>query len=128
MKRHWVFVAAVLPIAACAAPSEREREIRAPAAEIVGEPANCIQTSRINNTVVHDDYTIDFKMLGGEVYRNTLPSRCPQLGFEERFAYSVPTGQLCRVDTITVLLPDGQRGVSCGLGQFVPIRYRDKAS
>ena len=116
MKRHLFVIAAVLPIAACAAPAEHEREIRAPAAEIVGEPVNCIQTSRIQNTSVHDDYTIDFAMLGGDVYRNTLPTRCPQLGFEERFAHSSPTGQLCRVDTITVLLPDGQRGISCSLG------------
>jgi hypothetical protein len=127
MTRNLLFVAAVLPIAACTAETDREREIRAPAVEIAGEPVNCITTSRIQNTIVHDDYTIDFDMLGDEVYRNTLPSRCPQLGFEERFAHASPTGQLCRVDTVTVLLGDGQRGVSCGLGQFVPIRYIEDA-
>ena len=112
-----------LPIAGCGARTDREPAVRAPAVEVVGEPVNCIQTSRIRNTVVHDDYTIDFEMNGDTVYRNTLPNRCPSLGFEERFAHASTTGQLCRVDTITVLHAGGGRGTTCGLGPFVPVRY-----
>ena len=113
----------VVALAGCAAEADRTPRIDAPAAEIVGEPVSCIQTGRIDNTRVHDDYTIDFEMLGDTVYRNTLPGRCPQLGFEERFAHASTNGQLCNVDTITVLVSGGTRGASCGLGQFVPVRY-----
>lgn len=119
--------AAAWPLAACTEPPEREREIRAPAIEVAGEPVNCIQTSRIQNTVVHDDYTIDFEMAGDTVYRNTLPNRCFSLGFEERFAHQSTTGQLCSVDIITVLHSDGVRGASCGLGPFLPVRYTETA-
>jgi hypothetical protein len=91
---------------------------------VAGVPVDCIQTSRIRNTVVQDDYTIDFVLTGSDVYRNTLPNRCPGLGFEERFAYEVSTGQLCQVDTITVLQSGAAgRGPTCGLGEFVPVRY-----
>jgi hypothetical protein len=112
-----------LALAACTAETGRSSRAAAPAVTIAGEPINCIQTSRIRNTRVQDDYTIDFELSGGEVYRNTLPRRCPQLGFEERFSHSSTTGQLCSVDTVTVLHSDGARGAGCGLGQFVPVRY-----
>ena len=117
--------AAALSLGACTAEADRERQIRAPAVEVLGEARNCIQTARIQNTVVHDDYTIDFEMLGNEVYRNTLPVRCPGLGFEERFAYQASTGQLCSIETITVLQPGAGRGPTCALGEFVPVRYVD---
>ncbi len=125
MKPIPVWIAAVLPLAACTVEADREGEVRAPLVEATGEPVNCIQTNRIRNTVVHDDYTIDFQMAGDLVYRNTLPLRCTGLGFEERFAHSSTTGQLCSVDTITVLHSDGGRGGTCGLGEFLPVRYPD---
>ena len=117
-----------LSLAACAAEPARERVVRAPAAEVVGEPVSCIQTSRIQNTRVRDDYTIDFEMAGDQVYRNTLPNRCPSLGFEERFAHTSTTGQLCNVDVVTVLQSGGTRRASCGLGPFVPVRYAASGS
>jgi len=114
-----------LALAACAQTQEGvagETSARAtPAGRVVGEPVNCIQTSRIRSTKVHNDETIDFEMSGGPTYRNTLPGRCPSLGFEERFAYQTSTGQLCSSDIITVLYSDGNRGAGCGLGQFLPI-------
>jgi hypothetical protein len=116
---------AVLLIAACTAETISTAEVSAPAVTIAGGPVDCIQTSRIRNTAVHDDYTIDFEMAGGDVYRNTLPGRCPGLGFEERFSHASTTGSLCGVDTITVLYTDRGRGATCGLGQFVPVRYVD---
>lgn len=120
-----LLIAAGLPLAACTVEADREREIRAPAVEVAGPAVNCIQTSRIRNTVVHDDYTIDFRLTGGDIYRNTLPARCASLGFEERFAYEVSVGQLCSLDTITVLRQGAGRGPTCGLGEFVPVRYVD---
>ena len=117
--------AAAFAVAACTAEPDSTSEVRAPAVTVAGEPVNCIQTSRIRNTRVHDDYTIDFVLTGGDVYRNTLPLRCTGLGFEERFSHSSTTGSLCSVDTITVLYTDRGRGATCGLGQFVPVRYVD---
>src|SRR5687768_18300508 len=102
MKRSIVLAAVIVPLCACAEGADDTARIRAPAVEVLGQPVNCIQVSRIRNTVVHDDFTIDFHLTGGDVFRNTLPNRCPQLGFEERFAYEVSTGNLCSVDTITV--------------------------
>lgn len=123
-RRHYASaLVAAGTLAGCTAQAEREPAVRAPAVEVAGPAVECVQTSRIRNTVVHDDYTIDFVMNGGDVYRNTLPARCPGLGFEEKFAYRVSTGQLCRIDTITVLRPGAGQGPTCGLGQFVPVRY-----
>ncbi len=89
-----------------------------------GEPVACVQTSRIRSTHVLDDQTIDFIMTDGRVFRNTLPSRCPGLGFERAFAYRTSLSQLCNVDIITVLNTGGgpRRGASCGLGQFQPMQ------
>ena len=115
----------LLPLAACTAEMDQERDIRAPAINVVGEPVNCITLSQIQSTTAHDDYTIDFRMNGGRTYRNTLPGRCYSLGFEDRFTYEVSTGQLCNVDTITVLHSDGTRGQTCGLGQFLPVEIAE---
>jgi hypothetical protein len=112
---------AVLPLAACAAPIERAHTTDAPAARVVGEAESCITTGQIRATNVHDDYTIDFEMTGGRTYRNTLPTRCSGLGFEERFGYETTIGRLCNTDIIHVLQSDGRRASSCGLGEFVPI-------
>jgi hypothetical protein len=93
-----------------------------PAATPTGEPVNCVSISRIRETRVHGDSTIDFIMNGGKVFRNTLPNSCPSLGFEERFLYKTSTSELCSVDIITVLQSPGtSRGASCGLGQFQPV-------
>ncbi|AYJ84814.1 hypothetical protein D3Y57_01640 (plasmid) [Sphingomonas paeninsulae] len=93
-----------------------------PAATPTGDPVNCVSISRIRETHVHGDSTIDFIMNGGKVYRNTLPNSCPSLGFEERFLYKTSTSELCSVDIITVLQSPGvSRGASCGLGQFQPV-------
>jgi hypothetical protein len=120
---------AALPLlAACTAEADREQRIRAPAVEVVGEPENCVLVSRIQHTIVHDDYTIDFDMIGNEVFRNTLPNKCPTLGFEESFAYEVSTSQLCDLDHIHVI-QSGAAGAGpvCSLGKFVPVRYVEPA-
>ena len=119
-----LFAAAALATAACTAQTQSTADARAPAVSIAGEPEDCIQVSRIAGSRVQDDFTIDFELTGGQVYRNTLPGRCPGLGFEERFAYEVHSGQLCQVDTVTVLYTSGS-GATCRLGPFVPVRYVD---
>ena len=115
-------ISALGTLAACQQPVESAPPSRAPAAVAVGEPVDCVQTSRIDNTRVYDDSTIDFEMIDGTRYRNTLPVRCNGLGFEERFSYRTTIGRLCDLDTITVIRSGGPDGPTCGLGDFVPVQ------
>ena len=94
-----------------------------PTATPAGAAVNCVNRTQIRETRVRDDKTIDFYMSGGQVYRNTLPNTCPELGMNQGFAYSTSINQLCSVDIITVLRQIGglQRGASCGLGKFQPV-------
>lgn len=90
----------------------------------VGEPVNCVSLRSIRSTNVVDASTIDFKMNGGKIYRNSLPYSCPGLKFEDRFSYRTSTGQLCNVDIVRVLHDYGGRlseGAGCGLGKFQPV-------
>jgi len=121
MKRPLLALLALstLTVPAIARPLTPEQETKIQPA---GKPVNCVQPSRIRETRVRDDSTIDFYMIGGQVYRNKLPQSCPQLGFEERFGYETSINQLCSVDIIHVLMTSPpMRGASCGLGQFQPI-------
>ena len=121
--------AALLAVSVRSQGADERPASKTPPVEVLGEPVSCVNASRIRNTQVHDDYTIDFNLGGGDIYRNTLPNRCPQLGFEERFAYEVSTGQLCSVDTIAVIVGGAVgRGPRCSLGKFVPVRYAETAA
>ena len=99
-----------------------------PAMVPTGDPVSCVQTSQIRSTQVQDDQTIDFTMRNGQIFRNTLPNRCPGLGFSRAFSYSPTASQLCSVDIITVIETGAgpRRGASCGLGQFVPVKRADE--
>lgn len=102
-----------------ARPLKPEQEARI---KPVGKPASCIPIRQIDSTRVRDDQTIDFYMLGHTVYRNRLPHKCPQLGFEERFSYKTSLSELCSTDIITVITTPGvSTGPSCGLGEFQKI-------
>jgi hypothetical protein len=119
----FVVAAAALSAAACTqAPANAPAPGRAPPAAVAaGAPVSCIQTRLIDQTRVYGDTVIDFHMRGGQVYRNTLPNRCPTLGFERRFGYKTAVGQLCSLDTITVLQNSAVPGPTCGLGKFQPV-------
>ncbi len=54
-------------------------EKRAAPVRAVGEPVRCVSLSQIRSTTVVDNSTIDFKMAGGKIYRNSLPYSCPGL-------------------------------------------------
>jgi hypothetical protein len=104
-------------------PAERRAKELA-AYQPVGEPVNCVTTTQIRSTNIVDARTIDFKMAGGKVYRNTLPSSCPGLVMEDRFSYRLSTNRLCNVDIIRVLHDYGghlEEGAGCGLGKFQPV-------
>jgi hypothetical protein len=88
-------------------------------------PKKCITTSRIRDTDIIDDRTIIFRMRGNrEVYRNYLPRECPGLERSDRFSHRTMNGQLCNIDTITVLEQFAGRineSFTCRLGEFIPI-------
>jgi hypothetical protein len=88
-------------------------------------PKKCITTSRIRDTDIIDDRTIVFRMRGNrEVYRNYLPRECPGLERNDRFSHRTMNGQLCDIDTITVLEQFAGRineSFTCRLGEFIPI-------
>jgi hypothetical protein len=112
-----------LAIAAVAAPDgAKDRGNHVPEAIPTGKAQSCITTSRIRQSHVRNDRVIDFEMNGGQVYRNTLPFACSSLGFEQSFAYKTSVGELCSVDTITVLRGGNGTGPTCGLGEFQPVR------
>lgn len=95
-----------------------------PAARVMGAAQSCISIAQIQQTLVRDDRTIDFRAGANRWYRNTLPYRCPGLGFERAFSYQTSLSQLCNTDIIHVLGRTGggvENRAACGLGQFVPV-------
>lgn len=93
-----------------------------------GEVRSCIRTPQIRNTKVIDDRNILFYMRGSTVYHVTLSRRCPGLRREGRFSYRTSTGNLCHLDTITVLYSGAtglDPGASCGLGYFRKVTKED---
>ena len=106
-----------LPLALPAVAEEPPAEGAEPQSE------RCISMSRITNAEVIDDQTIAFHMTGRDVYLNELPRRCPGMHFSRGIGYRTHAGQLCNLDTITVLDNFGgvSRGPSCGLGLFTLI-------
>lgn len=126
-RQIWISLASVLVVAGCASGKDgtASREARDKDTLVAaGDPVTCVDISRIRETRVRDDRTIDFRMTDGTVLRNSLPNSCPGLGFERSFAYSTSLSRLCNVDIITVLQQGGgpRRGASCGLGQFTPMK------
>ena len=99
-----------------------------PGVRVAGAAENCINTRNIRNSRVQSDRVIDFEMTGGKVYRNTLPNRCPGLGFERAFSYDSTVGRLCNPEIIYVLRDTAgtvERGAGCAIGNFVPVDYID---
>lgn len=117
-----------LTLAGCAASQQDapDRNARVPAAKVVGDAQSCIPRSQVRQSQVRSDQIIDFEMRSGKVYRVTMPTRCPGLGFERAFAFETSIDQMCGADIIYVLMNVGgvpQRGAGCGLAPFVPVEY-----
>ena len=95
------------------------------------ETQSCINLREVDRTRVPNENTILFYLRGGDVYRNNLPSRCPNLDFDERFMYRVTGNRLCDTDVITVVEDLGfgvLSGATCGLGPFQPITEEEAES
>lgn len=119
-------VAACTPDPAATAARSQAEIAKAPAAKVLGPGESCINRSQVRNTVVRSDQVIDFEMQGGKVYRNTLRSTCPGLGFDRAITYETSIDQLCRPQIVYVLRNIGgnlQQGPGCSLGDFVPVEY-----
>lgn len=115
----------LLPLAACAQGEARDTPPPSPAAEVAGQPQDCLPLNQFSNTRVRDDRTIDFIGSGRHVWRVTLPNRCSGLKAADSITYETSLSQLCRQDIVYPLNRFGndfQRGAGCGLGPFVPVK------
>lgn len=130
MKTSIFVLAAVTMLTGGATASLSAKKEPAPV-RATGEPVNCVSLNRIRSTKVLDNSTIEFKMVGGKTYHNSLPYSCPGLKFEDRFSYKTSLNQLCSVDIVHVLHDYGGRltqGVGCGLGKFQPVEKISSAN
>ena len=87
------------------------------------EARNCVDLMRVDHTYVVDDQNILFYMRGGAIYLNRLSHPVPGLDPDQAFMYRTSIGQLCRLDTVTVLERWGfglTEGASGTLGKFMP--------
>ncbi len=87
-----------------------------------GEPVTCITLRQIRSTHVVDDRTINFVMGSNRMFRNELPFACSGLGFSRAFKHNSRTGQLCSMDSITVVNGGRATGARCSLGRFQPMK------
>jgi len=123
MMRWTAFPLALAGIALLAGAAGKDKD-KVPEATPDGKPRECIPLTQIRDSEVRSDQVIDFVVNGGQVYRNTLDTPCPQLGFEKRWSHKTTLSQICSTDTITVLLNEGglRPGATCGLGTFQPVK------
>lgn len=124
------FIAITLGLAGCAPAGDRPDEAGGandvPPVTVLGEAQSCINRINIRETVVRSDKVIDFEMRGGDVYRNTLPNRCPSLDLQRAITYNTEINQFCQTEIVYVLENFAgrfQRGAGCALGPFVPVEY-----
>jgi len=92
-----------------------------------GEMKSCLSSSRIRHTRVVDDEHIIFEMPGSKTYLNTLPRRCPRLGYHKSIKYTVRGGSICKNDIFEVFDSAGLIGISCSFGEFEKLeKKKDK--
>ena len=120
--------AALLLALTLGAPSTARDRTTVPAAVPAGKARSCVSITSLRESRVRDDRVIDFMTGRDTAYRVTLPYACPGLGFAQAFSYETSIGQLCAQDLITVLHQAGglQRGASCGLAEFQPVKLAER--
>lgn len=78
----------------------------------------CIDTDRIAGAVIMDQRTLDVVLRGGERFRLSLASDCPQVGYYGSFYYQVSSaGKLCAGRDRVM----GRAGGSCKVRAIAPI-------
>jgi hypothetical protein len=109
-----------------------------PEQESVGATRDCIDLSRVTGRQAAGPQSIRFELLGGRVYMNELPGRCPGLrqqanGFGA-LAFEVHGGRICRGDRVRVLDSPGRslgaayrQSIPCPLGDFRLVEDRRAA-
>ncbi|MGE3693152.1 MAG: hypothetical protein AB7F98_17385 [Novosphingobium sp.] len=117
---------AIAPLALAACTQERpdDRPAVSPAARVTGPAVNCVPITRLGESRIRDDWTIDFMRDSKRGWRNVLPNRCSGLKSADAFTHKTSLSQLCSTDIIHVLDRIGndlRKGAGCGLGQFIPI-------
>jgi len=77
----------------------------------------CLRSIDIDRTSVPDARTILFHMKGGQVWKNTLVTDCPELKFNGFLYDASPSGEICgNIQSIRVI----RSGAVCLLGPFTP--------
>ena len=118
-----VMLAVLLQACAATEPEPPDMSILPPLDD--SEAKRCVPLARISSVRVLNRQSIEFKMLGGDVYINVLPHSCPGLRPDQPFMYRTSLSVLCDLDLITVLDTGGfgyRPMGSCGLGRFRPVR------
>ncbi len=95
--------------------------------DYIGQTRLCLGTHLIRDVDALDDWTLLVEMLGKNYYVSHLTRRCPGLGIEGRFGYTLRgLNQLCNTDIIIVLYTDLRAGASCGLSKFEELKKKPK--
>ncbi len=123
--------ASLVAPAMAGAAQDREREA-------VGATRDCIDLSRVTGRSATGPQTIRFEQLGGRVYVNELPGRCPGLRQQSNgfgaLAFEVYGDRICRGDRVRVVDSPGQgigaayrQSIPCPLGDFRLVEDRRAA-
>jgi hypothetical protein len=79
----------------------------------------CLRSHEIQDTKVTGDRTIEFRMLDGSVWQNTLVNSCPELKFNGFSYVATPPDQICgNLQSIRVI----RSGAVCLLGPFTKLK------
>lgn len=92
--------------------------------KLIGDPVKCVVPRNVRNTYVLDNKTIEFRMVGGKIYRNNLDRSCPGLIKNDPITYTIRGTNLCDVDIFTVLRTTAgilETRATCNFGQFQEI-------
>lgn len=125
MRTKWLFAAMIAAIGAGCATAREAPEMsekvsqRLAEFEATGEVRSCLGVTQIRQIDALDDWRFLVRA-GGTYYLNEVSGRCNGADrSSNRLQYTIPTGQLCRNEIITVV--DNLNGFtvgSCGLGSF----------
>lgn len=125
---RWTILAAAV-LGGCTASGEMaaSKQARADAdmaraleGRVAGAPQDCVSNTALQSPQIIDNDTILYTQ-GGRVWRNELPTACPNLSPYNTMIVEVHGAQLCRNDRFRVIEPGANiPGPYCLLGQFTP--------